>query len=136
MIHSLSTWGALVDFTASIIVWSRPHSAAPAATIDNTIFIDPELTEAETKCVLAHELIHLELGHIGCQPASVEREVQLRVALRLVRFEDLRQVAGWSRCTTEMAEELGVTEQVILDRLATLDGDQVQALWPPSEHIP
>ncbi|WP_413456027.1 ImmA/IrrE family metallo-endopeptidase [Glutamicibacter sp. FR1] len=135
MIHSLAAWGALRDFAASVIVWTRPHSAIPAGTVDNTIFIDPELSEAETKCVLMHEIIHLELGHVGCQPTSVEREVQLMVARRLVQFDDLRRVAGWSNCPREMADELGVTEQVVLDRMATLDGDEIQTLWPPSDHI-
>jgi len=132
---SLAIWGALLDFAASVIVWTRPHSTIPAATVGGTIFIDPQLTASETKCALMHELIHLELGHGGCQPASVEREVQLMAARRLVTFEDLQRVAGWSRNPSEMAEELGVTEQVVMDRIATLDGDQIQALWPPSDHI-
>ena len=132
---SLAVWSALRDFAASVIVWTRPHSAIPAATVDGTIYIDPKLTAAETRCALMHELIHLELGHCGCQPSLVEREVQLMAARRLVSFEDLQRVAGWSRNPSEMADELGVTEQVVVDRMATLDGDQVQALWPPSDHI-
>ncbi|NAZ14816.1 hypothetical protein GT020_01860 [Glutamicibacter soli] len=58
----------------------------------------------------------------------------MEVAQFLVSFEDLRGVAGWCRNPWDMAEELGVTEQVIIDRLQTLDGDQIQQLWPASEH--
>ncbi|WP_434089216.1 hypothetical protein [Glutamicibacter protophormiae] len=59
----------------------------------------------------------------------------METARFLVSFEDLRRVAGWSRSPWVMAEELGVTEQVVIDRLQTLDGDQVKQLWPASEHI-
>lgn len=34
-----------------------------------------------------------------------------------------------------MAEELGLTKEVVIDRLQTLDGDHGQQLWPVSEHI-
>ena len=34
-----------------------------------------------------------------------------------------------------MADELDVTEQIIVDRLLTLTGDQIQILWPPSEYF-
>ncbi|GAB3621217.1 hypothetical protein GCM10027417_24780 [Glutamicibacter endophyticus] len=67
--------------------------------------------------------MHYQRSHKGCQPAGVERDVCLEAARILVTFEDLKRVAGWATCPAEMAEELGVTEQVILDRLVTLDGD-------------
>ncbi len=65
----------------------------------------------------------------------MERQVCLETARFLVSFEDLQRVAGWSRSPWVMAEELGVTEQVVIDRLQTLNGDQIQQLWSVSEHI-
>lgn len=59
----------------------------------------------------------------------------LETAQFLVPFEELRKVSGWARCPSDLAEELGVTEQVVIDRLQTLDGDQLQTLWPASEYI-
>lgn len=97
--------------------------------------MDPGLFQDEALCALTHEAIHLERNHSGCQPPVVEREVQLEVARRLVSFEGLKRVAGWAKSPAEMADELGVTEEVVLLRLQSLDGDQVQELWPPSEYI-
>lgn len=135
MIHSLTAWGVMRDLATSLIVWTRPHSSIPAGTDGKAIYVDPNLTQDETLCALAHEAIHLERKHKGCQPPAIERSVQLEVARRLISFEDLQRVAGWAVGPAEMADELGVTEEVLILRLQTLDGDQVQTLWPPSEYI-
>lgn len=130
-----NVWGMLRSLAHVMIIWNRPHPDIVAATDGRRIWIDPKLTAVERKCFLAHEAIHIQHGHTGCQPPAIERQVCLEVARFLVPFEDLQRVACWSRNAAEMAEELDVTEQVIIDRLATLDGDQIQALWPASEHI-
>jgi len=130
-----NVWGMLRSLAQVIVIWNRPYPDIVAATDGRRIWIDPALTAAERRCFLAHEAIHIKRGHAGCQPPAVERQVCLEAARFLVQFEDLRSVASWSRCPAEMAEELGVTEEVLLDRLATLDGDQIQTLWPPSDHI-
>ncbi|UUX60131.1 ImmA/IrrE family metallo-endopeptidase [Glutamicibacter halophytocola] len=118
------------------VIWNRPYPDIVAATNGRSIWIDPALTSVERVCYLTHEAIHIKHGHTGCQGRAIERQVCLEVAQFLVPFESLQGVASWSRHPAEMADELGVTEEVLLDRLATLDGDQIQALWPPSEHIP
>lgn len=130
-----NVWGLLRDLAHAVVVWSRPHTALVAATDGRRIWIDPTLTAAETRCVLAHEAIHIKHGHTGCQTPAVERQVRLEVAQFMISFEDLQRVAGWSKNLTIMAEELDVLEQVLIDRLQTLDGDQMQQLWPPNEHI-
>lgn len=130
-----NVWGMLRSLAHVMIIWNRPYPDIAAATDGRRIWIDPKLTAVERKCFLAHEAIHIKHGHQGCQPPAIERQICLEVARFLVPFEDLQRVACWSRNAVEMAEELDVTEQVIIDRLATLDGDQIQALWPASEHI-
>ena len=130
-----NVWGMLRSLAHVMIIWNRPYPDIVAATDGRRIWIDPKLTSVERKCFLAHEAIHIQHGHDGCQPPAIERQICLEVARFLVPFEDLQRVACWSRNAAEMAEELDVTEQVIIDRLATLDGDQIQALWPASEHI-
>ncbi len=130
-----NVWGMLRSLAHVMIIWNRPYPDIVAATDGRRIWIDPKLTSVERKCFLAHEAIHIQHGHNGCQPPAIERQVCLEVARFLVSFESLQEVAGWSRCPVEMAEELGVTEQVVLDRLATLNGDQIQTLWPPGEYI-
>jgi len=135
MKYSFSTWGTVRDLATSLIVWTRPHSSVPAGTDGKHLFMDPTFFQDETLCALTHEAIHLERKHSGCQPPAVERDVQLEVARRLVPFENLQRVAGWAKTPAEMADELGVTEEVVMLRIQSLDGDQVQQLWPPSEYI-
>jgi len=130
-----NVFGRLRTLAHVAIIWARPHPDMVAATDGRRIWIDPAVTAVERRCFLAHEAIHIKHGHNGCQPPAVERQVCLEAAQFLVRFEDLLSVVSWSRCPAEMAEELDVTEEVLLDRLATLDGDQIQTLWPPSDHI-
>ena len=38
----------------------------------STIWLDQRLTVVEARCALAHELVHLELGHDGHQPSAIE----------------------------------------------------------------
>jgi len=130
-----NVWGMLRSLAHIVVIWNRPYPDIVAATDGRSIWIDPALTFVERMCYLAHEAIHIKHGHSGCQGSAVERQVCLEVAQFLVPFESLQRVASWSRNPSEMAEELGVTEEVLLDRLATLDGDQIQTLWPPSDHI-
>lgn len=130
-----NVWGMLRSLAHVVIIWTRPHPDMVAATDGRRIWVDPALTTAERRCFLAHEAFHIKHGHTSCQPPAVERQICLETARFLVTFEDLKRVAGWSRHPAELAEELGVTEQVIIDRLATLDGDQIQQLWPANEHI-
>jgi len=130
-----NVWGMLRSLAHVIIIWNRPYPDIVAATDGRRIWIDPKLTAVERRCFLAHEAIHIQRGHDGCQSPAAERQVCLEAARFLVRFDDLKRVAGWSRNPWVMAEELDVTEQVLLDRIATLDGDQIQALWPPGEFI-
>lgn len=130
-----NVWGMLRTLAQVVIIWNRPHPDLVAATDGRRIWVDPALTTAERRCFLTHEAFHIKHGHSGCQSPSVERQICLETARFLVTFEDLQRVADWSRSPWVMAEELGVTEQVVINRLQTLDGDQIQQLWPASEHI-
>lgn len=128
-------WGKLRELAHIAIIWTRPHSHASAAT-DGTsrIWLDPTLTQVEKRCALTHELVHIKYGHRGCQPLGVEREVCFETARLLISFNHLERHAGWARSLGELAEELSVTEEVLIDRLMTLDGDQLQRLWPADLH--
>ena len=64
-------WRALRALSHVVVVWFRPHAAAPAATNGaDLVWLDPRMTQAERRCALTHELVHLEHGHRGCQPPS------------------------------------------------------------------
>lgn len=114
-------WGTLKKLTHIVVIWARPHPMVPAATDGmRRVWIDPRATQVERRCLLAHELVHLERGHIGCQPPAVERDVRAEVARRLIPPTELAKVIPWSLCPEEAAEELHVTREVLADRLQEL----------------
>lgn len=127
--------GKLSTLANAAIEFRRPHPSVPAATDGRRIWIDPKLSRAELRCALAHEAMHIKHGHTSCQGPSKERQIRLEVAVFMIPFEDLQRVAGWARCPSDMAEELDVLPEVVIDRLQTLDGEQIQQLWPVSEHV-
>jgi hypothetical protein len=92
------------------------------------IWMDKRLDQVERRCTLTHELIHLERHHIGCQPASVELEVSLEAARRLIPIEGLASALRWSNCPYELADELWVTPSVLADRLRSLTSEEMQLL--------
>lgn len=128
-------WGKLRTLAHISIIWTRPHSHAPAATDGfSRIWLDPTLSQDEFRCALTRELIHLQRGHRGCQPTAIERAVRMEVAHLLVSLEDLAQYADWARGFAELADDLSVTEQVMIDRLQTLDHAQHQMRLPSEFH--
>ena len=84
------------------------------------IWMDKRLDQVERRCTLAHELIHIERQHIGCQPAAVEEGVRAEAARRLISTEDLANALRWSTAPLEVADELWVTPEVLEDRLLFL----------------
>ena len=114
-------WRALRTLTHVVVVWARPHPTAPAATDGATvIWLDPRMTQAERRCALTHELVHLEHGHHGCQPPAVEHAVRAATARQLITLEQLSDALPWSMSLDELADELWVTPLVLTDRLAGL----------------
>lgn len=84
-----------------------------------TIWLDDRLTQTERRCAVAHELVHLHHGHTGHQSARIERMVRERVARWLVPLEDLAVFRGGELSLWSVAEDLGVTVDVLRDRLDT-----------------
>lgn len=82
-----------------------------------TIYLDDRLTEREMRCVLTHELVHLEMGHDSHQPPQIERAVRRQTADLLIPSHALDVTLPWTTCPHEAAEELHVTVPVLRDRL-------------------
>ncbi|MFC4903805.1 ImmA/IrrE family metallo-endopeptidase [Kocuria oceani] len=103
----------------------------------STIWLDDRLTETEARCALAHELVHLELGHIGHQPQAVEEKVREDAARRLLPLQALYTHRHWQGRLYGLAEDLGVTEAVLTDRLRWLTQEERLLLgllfWGPGE---
>lgn len=128
-------WRRLRALSHVVVEWARPHPTAPGATDGRSrIWIDPHMTQVERRCVLTHELVHLEHGHRGCQPPAVERRVRAETARRLIADEDLHAAACWARSLEELADELWVIPLVAADRLEHLTARERTALARVHEH--
>ena len=94
-----------------------------------TITLDPRLDRVTRRCVLAHELIHVERGITWGVEATMEREeviVDTETARRLVPSGELRQVVA-AMCSVgigvearHIAAHFDVTPEVAGDALTML----------------
>lgn len=100
--------------------WKRLPRPLLGASTQEEIWLDPELTQRERRCVLAHELVHIWQGHNGHQPPAVERRVHEATARWLL--PDLTIVARALADSTlaDAAEALWVTEGTLTTRLSSL----------------
>lgn len=122
-------WGILRKLAHIRLSWVVMPDRVPGRTNGvDIIWMDKRLDQVERRCTLTHELIHIERHHIGCQPASVELEVCLETARRLIPIEDLASALRWSNRPYELADELWVTPNVLTDRLRALTPEELQLL--------
>lgn len=81
--------------------------------------------------------MHLELGHVGHQPRAVEEKVREHAARQLVPLQALYMHRHWQGRLYGLAEDLGVTEAVLTDRLRWLTQEERMLLgllfWGPGE---
>lgn len=122
-------WGTLRRLVHVTVHWRRmPDNVAGRTNGVDTIWIDDRLHQVERRCVLAHELVHLEWGHRTMQPPSVERAVCIETARRLITIEQLCLHVAWARSFDELADDLWVTGMVLKDRLNHLTPAESEAL--------
>lgn len=76
------------------------------------ILLAPGLTPVEQRCVLAHELGHALRMHVGASAAD-ERAAERFAARVLIDPVALRAACTWAHDDDELAEELGVTVDVV-----------------------
>lgn len=81
------------------------------------ILLAPGLTPVEQRSVLAHELGHAVRMDSG-ESAPAERAAERFAALLLVDPRAVRAAGNWARDEDELAEELGVTVDVMRTYLA------------------
>ncbi|SEE24732.1 protein of unknown function [Arthrobacter alpinus] len=122
-------WGTLRRLTHIHVSFVRMPDGAPGRTDGlRVIWLDKQLQQVERRCALAHELVHIELGHDGCQRPCIEHEVRVVTARNLIPIGNLCQHAAWARSVQELAEELWVTADVLTDRLGSLTADETAQL--------
>lgn len=92
------------------------------------IWLDAHLTDVEAYCTLTHELIHLARGHNKHQPPAVEDRVRADTARLFVPWGATTGHAGSQLSFWHLAQEIGVTERVLSDRLQHASAEELQRL--------
>lgn len=90
---------------------------------DRTVTLDCQLSQVQRRCVICHELIHIERGPVASDMVLAAREesaVEREVARRLIELQPLGEALAWSRHISEAADALWVTEDVLRARLNCL----------------
>jgi hypothetical protein len=102
----------------------RMPDGVPERTDGVNIWIDDRLDPIGEKCAIEHAMVHIEWGHSTLQREDVEMAVRYETAKRLLPIESIAGVCTDGRTLKEIATELGVTRQVLMDRAATLTDEQ------------
>lgn len=92
------------------------------------IWLAKGMQQTERRCVMTHELVHIDLGHYRCQTPASELAVRVETARKLISFEALTSALKWSNHPGELAEDLWVTEEVLIDRIEYLTTAERRAL--------
>jgi len=96
----------------------------PSRTDGENIYVDDRLDEIGLRCAIEHEQIHIERGHCTLQNEAVEMSVRYETAIRLLPLDMIVGVCKEGRSLAQIARELRVTKQVLMDRAATLTDEQ------------
>ena len=112
----------------SIEVIRIPLRHLSGYTDGRRIWLDHHLTAVEARCTLTHELVHMSRGHDQHQPPAVEERVRAATACLLVPWEAITAHAGSQLDAWHLAQELGVTERVLADRLRYASAAEVAEL--------
>ena len=106
-----------------------------------TIYLSPDLDQAERRSTLAHELVHAVRGDTPCATSVLELRqeaiVEAAAAELLIPLDTLTTALRWCRDEAELAEDLWVDEGIVRTRLANLtDEDKAfieRCLWGSQE---
>lgn len=82
------------------------------------ILMSRRQTQAERRCTIAHELVHIERGPVPAHLEAREEElVEREAARRLIGIRELGEALAWSTDMATAAEELWVDEPMLRARL-------------------
>ncbi len=102
------TWG----------IWSPRHRVVILAT---------GLTIVQERCVLAHEIEHINAGDASCGSGPVsmkaERRADRAAARKLIALSDICAASQWATSEHELAADLQVTPWVLRTRMDDLEGE-------------
>ena len=92
-----------------------------AVTDGRTLWMDSRRGQAEKRCTVLHELLHIERGDLGCQDPAVERTIEQQAARLLIPIGMLLRELQWSDQPAELAEALWVDESTLRARIDGFD---------------
>lgn len=129
MTASWHPWHALRERVDVELEWTDDLPDGVLGVMDGAhVWMARDQLQAERRCTLTHELVHLEWGHMGEQPPAIELAVRVEASRRLIPIEDLVRVAVWAHGLEEAAEELWVDEETLQTRLDSLAPAERDAL--------
>lgn len=105
-----------------------PLQGLSGCTDGRRIWLDSHLTKTEARCALTHELVHISRGHDSHQSPASEASVRAATARLLIPWDAITAHAGSQLDVWHLAQELGVTERVLSDRLRYASAQELQAL--------
>src|SRR5690349_9632705 len=114
-------WRALRSRPEIELFW-RPLTGNRMAATDGVevIVMRPGMSQAQRRSTIAHELAHIELGHVnGCTSREESQAAQL-AARRLIPVEQLADALLWSHDLEVVAEALWVDVGTLRTRAAHL----------------
>lgn len=117
-------WRELREMTHIDVQWVDLPDGHLALSDEDTIWMERRQRQAQRRSTLAHELEHRRLGHVGCQPASVEAAVEEAAARRLIPLVALAEAVVWSMSHEELSLELWVDLGMVHTRLRTLSASE------------
>ncbi|MEV7042252.1 hypothetical protein [Amycolatopsis sp. NPDC051061] len=102
---------------------------------DGVIRVHTTLVQAESRCTLAHEIVHHEhrddiLGYcgVGWLDTRLERQVHATAARRLIIVPELADALLWSDDVNEIAEQLVVDTRTLYARVLDLESAEYDEL--------
>lgn len=122
-------WRDLREHLPHVTVhWRSLPWPLSGCTDGQRVWMHDGLTQVQRRCTIAHEMIHVRMGHTSRQPEPVERQVRRATAAYLLPdMEVVRRELAWAHCLEEAADSLWVTPGVLTDWLA---------LNPPARSTP
>ncbi|OXS78928.1 hypothetical protein [Kocuria marina] len=111
-----------------ILMQCAPLRASGGCTDGQRVWLDEHLTDLEARCALTHEIVNISRGYDRHQLAAMDDLVRAQTAWLLVPPEAITKHVGSQLDEWHLAQELGVTERMLVDRLHFASAVELQAL--------
>lgn len=102
-----------------------------------TVTLSRRLLQAERRCTIAHENLHIARGPVPDDPVCVAREeaaIEKLVARALIPLDCLCETLAWAYTEQEAADDLWVDRQTLRTRIRHLHPAEAAVLRRRLEH--